>query len=302
MRGSVWAATVLSTALWLSLSSAARCGEAEPADIPITPAAPPESESGPQPEAEPQPRSQPPPEPELEGAIALMVNYAPDYQGSSAHVAKFTPGIYVRYGRYSISTISGFVTRKETEVIRGLAADLLNTERMRVNLGLRLDRGRDTSDNPALTGLEDVQTTIRGRLLVNRALGRGWTVSLGASADLLGRGGGVLLDASTGRSYNIAGRITWSWGVSVSAGNKRYMQTYFGITEAQAAATGYPVYTPGAGLRDMSVGTDLRSDLGDRWVGYLGASASRVLSPARNSPLNRTDSGWSVRVGLAWRF
>jgi len=302
MRGSGWAATVLSTALWLSFSSAVRCEEAEPAELPVAPALSTEPESEPQRQPEAQPQPKPQPTPEIEGAIALMVGYAPDYQGGSARVVTFTPGIYIRYGRYAISTISGFVTRKETEIIRGLSADLLNTEWLRVNFGLRLDHGRDSSDSAALSGLEDVNTTVRGRLLVSRALGDGWSVSLGTSADLLGRGGGVVLDASIGKTYNIVPRTTWSWGVGVSAGNERYMQTYFGITEAQAAATGYPVYSPSAGLRDVSLGVDLRGDLGERWVGYLGGSASRVLGPPRDSPLNRTDSGWSIRTGLAWRF
>lgn len=300
MRGSWWVAVVLSTTL--SLSSAGRCEEAETAELPVAPAASfePEPEPPRQPAAQPQPM--PPPTPDFEGAIALMVGYAPDYQGGSGRVVRFTPGIYLRYGRYAVSTISGFVTRKETEVIRGLSADLLNTEQLRVNFGLRIDRGRDSSDSPALSGLEDVQPTVRGRLLVSRALGRGWSLSVGTSADLLGRGGGVLLDANIGKTYRFGSQTTWSWGLGVSAGNERYMQTYFGITEAQAAATGYPVFTPGAGLRDVSLGVDMRSDLGERWVVYLGAGASRVLSPARDSPLNRTDSGWSIRTGLAWRF
>lgn len=289
MRGSGWAAGMLSTALWLSMGSAGRCGEAEPAESAVVsaePAAPPPTAA----------------RPEIEGAIALMVTYGPEYQGASARAASFMPGLFIRYGRFSISSISGFVTTKDTDVVRGLSADLLDTERLRVNFGVRIDRGRDASDSAALTGTEDARTTLRGRLLVSRALGDGWSASIRTSGDLLGRGGGLLIDTSISKVYHLAPRASWSWGATISAADQRYMQTYFGINESEAAATGYPVYTPPAGLRDASLGIDVRGDISERWVGYLGGNVSRLLGPARDSPLNASDSGWTVRAGLAWRF
>lgn len=288
MRGSGRAAGVLCAALWLSWPGAARCVDAEPADSPVASAEP----------AAPRPAARP----EVEGAVALMVTYGPEFQGASARAVSLTPGLFIRYGRFSISSISGFVTTKDSDVVRGLAADLLNTEQLRVNFGLRIDRGRDSSDSAALSGIEDARTTLRGRLLVSRALGDGWSASIRTSGDLLGRGGGWLFDTSIGKSFHIAPGAAWSWGATISAASQRYMQTYFGVTEAGAAATGYPVYTPSAGLRDASLGVDLRGDISERWVGYVGGSVSRLLGPAQDSPLNTRDTGWTIRLGLAWRF
>jgi MipA family protein len=288
MKGSGRAAGMLCAALWLSWPGAARCVEAESADSPVASAEP----------AAPLPAARP----EVEGAVALMVTYGPEFQGASAYAPSFTPGLFIRYGRFSISSISGFVTRKDADVVRGLAADLLNTEQLRVNFGLRIDRGRDSSDSAALTGIEDARTTLRGRLLVSRALGDGWSASIRTSGDLLGRGGGWLFDTSISKSFHIAPGAAWSWGATISAADQRYMQTYFGVTEAGSAATGYPVYTPSAGLRDASLGVDLRGDISERWVGYVGGSVSRLLGPAQDSPLNTRDTGWTIRLGLAWRF
>jgi outer membrane scaffolding protein for murein synthesis (MipA/OmpV family) len=46
----------------------------------------------------------------------------------------------------------------------------------------------------------------------------------------------------------------------------------------------------------------VRSELGERWVGYVGAGASRLLGPAAASPLSKRLWGWGLNGGIAWRF
>jgi outer membrane protein len=143
---------------------------------------------------------------------------------------------------------------------------------------------------------------VRARLLASWRLPEGWRLGASWSIDALGRGGGHVGDFSFGRELPLSADTRWSWGGGISAAGKRYMQAYFGIDEAQAARTRYPVYRPGSGLRDVSVFTSLRSELSPRWVAIGGISASRLVGPAAASPLTKDRNGWGINAGIAWRF
>jgi outer membrane scaffolding protein for murein synthesis (MipA/OmpV family) len=244
---------------------------------------------------------------DIEGAIGPMVSISPEYQGAARWAIKVTPGVFIRWGRFTITNAGGFVTRRDDDVMRGLAADLLRTERWRANLALRIDSGRRSSESAALTGVEDVPRTVRGRLIVSRWFDAGWGATLGTSTDLLGRGGGTLVDFGPTKDIPLPLGEPWrrtriSLGFAVTGADRRYMQSYFGVTAQESAATGYPEYSPGSGLRDVSAGISLRGHYGDHWVGYIGTGASRLLGPARDSPLTKQVWSWGVNAGLAYRF
>jgi len=243
-----------------------------------------------------------PRKPDIEGAIGPTVTFRPEYQGAARAAIEAMPGVFVRWGRFTLTNASGFVTRRDDDVMRGLAADLARSERWRVNLALRLDRGRATSDSSALTGLQSVRRTVRGRLAATHAFDAGFSASVGMSSDLLGRGGGTLLDLGASKSFALAPGANWTIGIVITAADRRYMDSYFGVTPQQAATTGYAAYAPGAGWRDVSVGVGTRREFGRRWIGYVGLSRSVLLGPARASPLTAQDASWAVNGGLAWRF
>src|SRR5262245_9398597 len=299
-----WAAVLAST-------SAAVAAEADPpsaGDEPVI-ASPPPEPATPGPAAPPpaDAKAEPKPPLDIEVAVGPMLAFRPEYQGAAHWGTTLDLGVFVRWGRFTITNASGFVTRRDDDVMRGLAADLVRTDNWRANLALRIDNGRTSKDSAALTGLPDIERTVRGRLLVTRSFPDNWGATLGVSADLLGRGGGTLVDFGPSHDIPIALGEPWrksriSLGMAFTAADRRYMQSYFGITPQQAAITGYPEYTPGAGLRDVSVGIALRSYYGERWVGYIGSSASHLLGPALASPLTQRSNSWSINGGVAYRF
>lgn len=246
----------------------------------------------------------PPPEaaPQWEGAIGLRTSYAPTYQGASGFKAKLTPGFFLRYGRFTITNSSGFVTRRADDVVRGLGVDLSPSQRFRMNLALRFDQGRKEATDAALTGLGDIKPTIRARLNATYLLEDGWRLGASWSVDALGRGGGNMGDVGFSRELRLTPATVWTFGSALSMAGDRYLQTWYGVNAQQAAATGYPVYEPGAGLRDVAVFTGFRTDLSERWLLLGGAGANRLLGPAADSPLTKDRNGWSANIGLAWRF
>ena len=75
--------------------------------------------------------------------------------------------------------------------------------------------------------------------------------------------------------------------VSANAADKKYMQTYHGVTAAQSARSGYAVFTPKAGAHMAEGGVSWQHKLSSDWsiTGMVGAQ--RLLGDARKSPLTR---------------
>ena len=59
-----------------------------------------------------------------EGAVGLTMGYGPAYVGSDDYNIGLKPALYLRYGRFSLSSGAGFATRRADQVLRGLGADL----------------------------------------------------------------------------------------------------------------------------------------------------------------------------------
>lgn len=237
-----------------------------------------------------------------EGAIGLSAQYRPEYAGADRRIFKVTPAIFLRYGRFTITNASGFVTRRADDVVRGLGVDMIQGERLSMKLSLRIDRGRGEDTSQDLSGMGDIPPTIRARLVANWRLPGPWRAGASWSVDALGRGGGNLGDVSLGWEQRVAPSTHLSMGVSLALAGDRYMQTYYGVSEEQSARTGRPVYEPRAGARDVTASINLRQDLGPEWTLLAGFGASRQLGPAAASPLTLQRDGWSASLAAAWRF
>jgi MipA family protein len=237
-----------------------------------------------------------------EGAIGMTVGYGPAYIGSNDYNVGLKPALYLRYGRFSLSTGAGFTTRRADQVLRGLGVDVWSADNVRVSLAARLDNGRSESASPALAGMGDVEGTLRARLSAQWRLEEGWQLGAAISVDALGRGQGTVGELSFSRERPLTNDTVWIWGGSLTFGDATYMRSYYGVTTTQAANTGYPVYTPSAGLRDLALSIGLRSELAPDWVGYVNTGISQSLGPLLDSPLVEQPLGWGINAGLAWRF
>jgi outer membrane scaffolding protein for murein synthesis (MipA/OmpV family) len=237
-----------------------------------------------------------------EGAFGLTASNRPEYSGSTKQIFKLTPALFIRYGRFTITNASGFVTRRADDVVRGLGIDMVRSDKVRVNVALRFDAGRSEGTSEALKGLGDVKPTVRVRASANWRLEGPWRLGASWSVDAFGRGGGNFGDISGGWEERIAPRTVLSMGATLSLAGDRYMQTYYGVNDRQASVTGYPEYTPSAGLRDASVYFNFRHDLSPEWATLGGASATRLLGPAAASPLTGRKGNWGINAGIARRF
>ncbi len=249
----------------------------------------------------------PPPAPRLEGALGPVVDVGPDYAGATHVSASTHVGFFLRYGRITVSNTGAFVTRRADDIFRGLGADLVRSDRLRLHLSLRLDRGRKASDTGVAGGVDEIRPTLRGNFSATWHLDPaqpvdGWKVGLGLNADLLGRGGGQVMNLGVSRDHPLRPTLLWNYGAGLSWTSGEYMRAHFGVTEAQSARSGVAVYRPGWGLQDVSVSTGWRWEFDRQWVAFWNVSAGRLLGPAADSPRTEQSMFWSTRAGIARRF
>ena len=234
--------------------------------------------------------------PIFEGALGPVVSWS--VRGGSDGKA----GFYLRYKRVSLSNNGNFAVRRPDDIFRGLGLDVVRKDRVSFNLGLRVDRGHRASDVPELVGYDDIASTVRLRASATYHPDPLWSVSASWSGDVLGKGGGQVVDFALSRDELLEPRVHWALGLGLSMGDQRFQQSRFGVTQLQSRVSGLPVYSPGAGLLNASIGTTLRFDISPLWVGFVGSSASHRLGPQLESPLVRDSTNWGVSGGIARRF
>jgi outer membrane protein len=99
-------------------------------------------------------------------------------------------------------------------------------------------------------------------------------------------------------------RLSLSAGPRVSFANSDYLDTYLGVTPAQSAASGLPVFDPDAGIKGVGLAAEGRYALTGNWSVVGRAGYERLVGDAADSPV--TDAGsenqFTAALGLTYRF
>lgn len=203
------------------------------------------------------------------GAGAGLV---PDYEGSDDWEIRPLPVIRADW--------------RDTLFVNGLSAGVQTRFADIVTVGAiaRYDFGRDESDNDALRGLGDVDGAVelggfvRGQVDI-------FTAGLTVVQDVAGGHDGLLAQGEVGIALPVDRRVRLTATAAATYADESYMQSLFGVDAAQAARSGYGVFDPGGGIKDIGLsagGTYLVTDrisIGTR-LGY-----TRLLGDAADSPI-----------------
>jgi outer membrane scaffolding protein for murein synthesis (MipA/OmpV family) len=158
---------------------------------------------------------------------------------------------------------------------------------MQYGLRLTFDRGRDADRSSVLRGMGDIDIKPEAGAFFNYFVSPQvfLTSSLRFGAGNNGRG--MVVDLGAGYATQLAPQWRMAVGAAASLVNADTMQSYFGVTPAQAAASGHPVYTPGSGLRDVRVNLSLNYLLTRQVTFTTALSVSSLQGGAKDSPLTR---------------
>jgi MipA family protein len=220
------------------------------------------------------------------GFIALN---AARYQGSSEQKITLVPGIFLHASN-------------------GLFADPFNGVGYSfdpagdVNYGLRASFETGRSVEAGLPGFEKIKPRLNPGVFANYKVNDAVTLK-----SALRFGVGDALDGSVlnlGASYKIynANYISVALNASVKYANSSYMQSYFGVTPAQSAASGLKIYQPSDGFSTAQVGVTAGFPISRQIYIFSSASVQRLLGDAANSPLVKKQNQPSGFIGAVYSF
>ncbi len=149
---------------------------------------------------------------------------------------------------------------------------------------LSVNFGRKESNSRDLTGLGNVGTSIEVGAFVGYAYGP-VRARIKARQDIANGHSGLLVKGDVSLAIYRDEKLSVGSNLSTTWASGKYMASNFGINTFQAAASGLPAYTPGSGMRDISLGVGGSYLISPRFSVISNVGYSRLLDAAKNSPL-----------------
>jgi outer membrane protein len=187
-------------------------------------------------------------------------------------------------------------------ITNGIGVNFSDAPHLQYGLRLTADLGRKESAASALRGMGDIDPAAEAGAFFNMALSREMLLT---SSMRFGSGTGrkgLVVDLGAGYSTVVAPQWRLGGGMRVTITNARSMQSYFGVDTAQSAASGYPVYSAGAGFRDARASALLSYSIDPRMTVTTVLGVTRLLGDAKDSPLTRKRTSASGVLAFNYAF
>lgn len=226
-------------------------------------------------------------EPKHEDGFELQLGagafYRPEYKGSKDYKVRPLPWgslSYRRGDRYV--EISG----------PSMRANIIGGGHFEFGPSLSSEMGRDNDiDNLTVRRLGKIgNATMAGAFFKSEIdLGKGSGLQIGAEAaiDIGDTNNGKTAKLEVGYQRPMGNRWMAMTGVSTTWADKKYMQTYFGVTSVGSLASGLPVYSAKSGLENVEWSLGLFYRASERWSVISFLNYQRLLYSAAKSPIVR---------------
>ncbi len=161
---------------------------------------------------------------------------------------------------------------------------------------------RDADDNPELAGLEDIDIAVElGVGVIYRQ--PNWQ-AFGEVRQGFGGHDGITGTLGADLIFRPSDRWTITAGPRLNLGNSEYASTYFGVSSAEAAASGFGAYEADGGVLGAGFEVEGIYRLNDLWAVESTLSYERLQNAAADSPITQAGSEdqWRISIGLSRAF
>jgi len=167
--------------------------------------------------------------------------------------------------------------------------------------GSRRERdNRDGTRFNRLKGMGDIDAKLQANIFLNYDNGP-FHVNT-AVGQTLAKRRGTEVDVSVGYDLLAEHDDLVRADVGMSYANRSLMQTFFGIDKAQAANTGYNVYTPHAGIAGGAASVSWRHAFNRNWTSTVGIGVVKLRGPAADSSLTERSTSPVASAMVGYRF
>jgi outer membrane protein len=209
------------------------------------------------------------------------VNMKPDYIGSDDYEAGFFPIIGIERNDGMGFTPRGFY----------------------ISPSIGVEGSRDADDNPALRGLNDTDFAVE----LGGKVGFEGPIANAFAALRYGVTGHNGLVGEIGIDFRAEPMERWTvtGGPRATFASDDYFDTYFSVTAAEAARSGYQVFDAGSGFKSFGVEGEAIYNLTDRTDIHFRASYERLQGDAADAPFVAgpgDESQFKLGVGVSHKI
>jgi MipA family protein len=220
------------------------------------------------------------------GAVALT---GQRYQGSDEQKVSVVPGIFLQAS-------NGWFA----DPLNGVGYSFEPQGNLQYGLRVNIETGRSVEDD--LRGFEKIKARANPGAFANYVVNDKLTlrsalrVGMGEGAD------GSLLHLGASYKALQIGFVGVSLNASLKFADSNYMQSYFGVSSAQSAASGLKAYQPKAGFTAAKVGVSVGTPLSRQVFVFSNLSVQRLMGDAANSPIVSKKMQPTAFIGGVYSF
>ena len=226
------------------------------------------------------------------GGVAADV--APVFSGARADKVMGGPVINIQYKDMAFLSTGD-----------GLGYNFLRGPHYRVGVALAYDRGRKERDDYGdLTGMGNIQPAPAAKVFGSYVLSKKFPMILRVDVrELLGGADGAVADV--GIYMPLPGsskKFVMFAGPSITFADHHYLQSEYGVSAAQALASGHPAYDPHAGEASVGVGFSATRIFTKHWLLNLDTAITKLKGSPDMSPIveSRTQRVLALSMNYMW--
>ena len=226
----------------------------------------------------------------LGAAVAAL----PRYDGARSYRESPAPVIVILYRDIAFASVG-----------EGLGVNLVRGANYRAGVSIGYDLGRPMSDEYAhLHGLGDISAAPVVKIFGSYVVSKEFPLVLRADVRrIVGGANGLLgdLDAFMPLPGSSQTFVMFA-GPTITFSNGQYMRKVFGVSPAQAAASGYPVYDAHGGYTAYGVGFSASRFITSHWLINTDIAWNRLTGSARDSPITQSSVQGVIELSTEYRW
>jgi outer membrane scaffolding protein for murein synthesis (MipA/OmpV family) len=226
--------------------------------------------------------------------LGLGAEGEPEYDGGGRYQIQPGPIIDIRYKDIAFASTG-----------EGIGANLFDFRHVRFGAAITYDLGRSPHlDGKALSDLGTIHPAPEIKIFADYTLSESVPIDIRIDArKQLGATNGYIGDLGAyipmpGSSQKFA----WFAGPTVTAGDSRYMNGYFGISNRQAQQTTYRRYKAWGGLKSAGLGVSMVYFVNPHLILTLNGAFDRLLGAAASSPITTSKYQAASSVAALYKF
>jgi len=229
------------------------------------------------------------PQPTWRAYVGVGLAAQPVYEGSQRYHALPAPIVDAHYKDLAFLSVG-----------EGIGVNLLRGRLYRAGVALTYDLGRDQHAATRLKGLGTIGVAPEVKLFADVAL-----LPVILDFDLrraIGGTDGYIGDIGMHVPIPLASNLFLFAGPSVTFADGRYMQSYFGVSAAQAVNSEFRPFDAHGGVKRAGFGLTAVYQISEQWMLASDGAAQRLLGAAARSPIVESKVEFTIDLNAVYKF